>query len=530
MLKRLSIQNIVLIENGQIPFEAGFNVLSGETGSGKSAILHALKLIAGERTDGSILRKGAEKGRVEAAFDLQLIAPLAEILESAGIDFEPQEELLIAREIAANGKSRAFINNQMVQISLLKQVGGFILEMIGQHANQTLLNVENHRQMLDIYGDLQAEVATFGSSFAVELEKRRALEEIVGQEAQRIRDCERLTSDLEELDQAQLKVGEEEELFQEYTLLANAEELSHKAQEVRKALDLGILMRQRTVFEQLAKVDVSLAEPSAAYASAFYELQEIAYILDRYVGKKEPNPTRLHEVSERLTLLNRLKKKFGPTIEELLLYRERAAAQLKEFAGSGETIEKLQEEIQVLESENRRKALQITSKRQKGAEKLAAAMMQELAQLNMPKAVITIDITPQKRSRTGDDRVEFFIAPNVGEHRIPLKESASGGELSRVLLALQTLLAGKAHIPTIVFDEIDANIGGATATVIGEKLRQIGTIHQVICVTHFPQVAAHANHHLRILKREKEGRTITEVDLLDALSRAQEIARMQGKS
>lgn len=530
MLKRLQIQNIILIENGIIPFEEGFNVLSGETGSGKSAILHALNLIAGERSDASILRKGADKGRVEAAFDLPLMPILQNLFEEAGIEHDPEEELLIAREIGSTGKSRAYINNQMVQLSLLKQVGALILEMIGQHANQTLLNIENHRRIVDLFGGITGDAAHFAESYAREMEKRKIYEEWLAQEELRQKNREQLAEDLEELDAAQLKEGEEEQLFQEYTLLANAEELAHKTQEIRKALDLGHLTRHRNTFEQLTRIDQTLAGSAAAYDSALFELQEVAYVLDRYLGKIDPNPLRLQDINLRLTLLNRLKKKYGPSLEDIIRYRQNAQERLKKLDGSADEIEKLQEEIVVLSKQNDQRAAALTKSRSAFAQDLAVAVMKELAQLNMSKAVVSIDITPQKRSRSGDDRVEFFIAPNVGEHRIPLKESASGGELSRVLLALQTLLAGKAHIPTVVFDEIDANIGGATAAIIGEKLRQIGKLHQVICVTHFPQVARCANHHLRISKQEKDGRTLTEVDLLDSETRLQELARMQGNT
>lgn len=528
MLKRLLIQNIILIENGEIPFEPGFNVLSGETGSGKSAILHALNLIGGERTDPSILRKGAEKGRVEATFDLSPMPALQAVLEEAGIEFDPKEELIIAREISLTGKNRAYINNQMVQITLLRQVGELILEIIGQRANQTLLNTDNHRKILDLFGSLNPLVEDFSKNYAMEMEKRKALATYLAADQTLKKESEQLAKDLEELDEARLKEHEEEELFQEYTLLINAEELVHKAQEVRNALELRDLIRHRSTFENLARIDPTLEECAAAYGSALIELQEVGYILDRYLGKIDPNPIRLNEVNERLTLLGRLKKKFGPTVADCIAYRKKAAERLSLLNSSDEVVEKLQEEIALLAAANDQKASILTQKRMLCGEELAGQIMRELAQLNMSKAKIEVDITGVKRSRTGDDRVEFFIAPNIGEHRIPLKESASGGELARVLLALQTLLAGKAAIPTVVFDEIDANIGGATAAVIGEKLRQIGSRHQVICVTHFPQVARSANHHLRISKQEKLGRTVTEVDLLDPHSRTEELARMQG--
>lgn len=533
-LKRLYIQNIVLIDQAVIPFERGFNVLSGETGSGKSALISGLHFIAGERADTQMIRRGAEKGSVEAHFEIEQLAHLHILLDEAGIEHEEGTELILKRELLSSGKSRAFVNNQGVQLALLKQLGEHLIEMVGQHANQRLLNLDQHRILLDLYAGLEEDVAAFAKQFAEENELRKQLETLLGSEAHRLRELEVCRMELEELDQAALKEGEDEELFQEYTLLVNAEERTAKTHEIHTALNqerggiLGVLKKQRSSFEQLAKMDAALEESRATFEAVLVELQEVGWTLDRYIGQIEHNPERLTSVDERLGLINKLKRKYGNTFVEIEAYRKKRKAQLIELEGADDQIEVLRAALQKKELMNQIAAVALTQARQKAALPFAAAVMQELASLNMAKAEFHIEITPQKRTRTGDDRIEFYLAPNVGERRMPVREAASGGELSRLMLALQTLLAGKTQIPTLVFDEIDANIGGATATIIGAKMSHISKNHQILCVTHFPQVAKEAHHHLQISKREIDGRTVTQVIVLNPTLRAQELARMQG--
>ena len=536
MLKILHIQNLVLIEDAKIFFKEGFNVLSGETGAGKSAIIEALSLVLGAKTDVNLIRRGMEKGAVEAVFDVDSIPVIKEILQRAGIEHEQGEELIIRRDISSQGKSRAFLNNQMAQISLLKTLSEHLIEMVGQHANQKLLEIEHHRFILDLFGNMEKKVSYFTKSWSEEISLKDKLEQLLSEENERKRQAALFRSELEELEEAHLKEGEDEELFNEYTLLSNAEELIQKDRGISETLQnerqgaLILLKRQRASFEQISSLDKTLQEASQSYEGALLELQEVAYTLEQYANRMEYNPERIKFLDERLLLLNKLKKKYGPTLLEVLRYHEKLTSKLSDLENTEGLIESLQEKIQKLEKKNRELSDELTSLRKAAASSLEKAVKKELKDLNMAKANFLVEISPQKTQSKGSDRIEFFLAPNVGERPVSVRESASGGELSRLLLALQTLLSGRAHIPTIVFDEIDANIGGETATVIGKKLQEIGKRHQVLCITHFPQVAKQAEHHLQISKHEREGRTFSEVTPLDEKTREKELLRMLGSS
>lgn len=533
MLKHLNIQNIILVEQAAIPFNAGLNILSGETGSGKSAIMHGLSLAIGERADTSLIRKGCEKGLIEAVFEIENPLILS-LLDEGGIDHESGQELIIRREIVQTGKGRIFINNQMAQLSFLRKLGSLLVQIVGQHANQTLLSLDYHRCVIDLYGNLHPLLQCFQKSYDKEKKFREKLDQLIQQEAQRLREIDVCQRELEELEEAQIREGEDEELFAEYTFLSNAEEVSTKVNEINQTLSgerqslIGNLNRQKQNLEALTYFDSSLQETSQAFQNAFLELQEIAHTLRHYQSRLYFDPERLYEIDTRLSLLNRLKRKYGATIEEILHYHNQTKAKLKRLENAENEIEELQKQLQEAEAQTCEQAQKLTLQRQHYAMQFELALTQHLHSLNMPKAQFNVQVTKQKRIREGDDRIEFFLCPNIGEHQIPLKEGASGGEISRVLLALQALLAGKEKTATLIFDEVDANIGGETATIVGDKLHEISQQHQVICITHFPQVASQADHHLQISKEEKEGRTITIVQELDAFSRQYELARMSG--
>lgn len=534
MLKELRIKNIVLIETAEISFCSGFNVLSGESGSGKSAIMNALNLIAGERSDAGLVRRGAEKGVIEAIFDIDQLPLLIPVLHQAGIDHDDGNELLIRREIFASGKSRAFINNQAAQISLLRQVSDNLFEIIGQHANQKLLSLDYHRQTLDLYGSLQKDAQRFALRWEEESRTRQELEQLISSESQRLREIEVCQMEIEELNDAGLKDGEEEQVFAEYTQLSNADDLAQKVSEINRVLTgektavLAHLTRQKTIFEQLLRLDPSLKEVSTSYSNALVELQEVAHLLRNYEHRIEHNPERVSLLNERLALITRLKRKYGATIEEVNAYLKQSKERLALLENADASIEILQEKAKSLTEECNMLSIALTAQRKQAAKNLEKAVVQHLRALNMPKVEFIVEVSPQKRCRNGDDKIEFYLIPNVGEHRVSLRECASGGELSRIMLALQALLAGREQTPTLVFDEVDANIGGETAAVVGEKLREIGSQHQVLCITHFPQVAKLAKHHLHIFKQEVEGRTITLVESLDDKTRKKELSRMLG--
>lgn len=534
MLKELRLKNIVLIETAEISFSSGFNVLSGESGSGKSAIMNALNLIAGERSDATLVRRGADKGIIEAIFCVDGMNALMEILERAGIDHDESSDLCIRREVFATGKSRAFVNNQVAQLPILRQIADCLFEIVGQHANQKLLTLDYHRHTLDLFGDLKNEVQAFAKSWEEEIQVRKELEQLVNSEAQRLREIEICHMEVEEIEEAQLKDGEEEILFAEYTQLTNAEEIVQKASEINRLLSgektsvIGYLARMKGIFEQLLQLDPSLSEVVGTYLNASIELEEAAHMMRQYEHRIEHNPEKAAEYNDRLALITRLKKKYGSSIHEINEYLFLSKEKLKKLETVDARIEILQEKLKTLTEKNNSLSTCLTKHRTQIAKHFGEAVVEHLRALNMPKVEFHVEITSQKRSSSGDDKIEFHIIPNVGEHRVSLKDCASGGELSRIMLALQALLAGKEDTPTLVFDEVDANVGGETATVVGEKLKEIGQRHQVLCITHFPQVAKLAKHHLHIFKREVDGRTVTHVESLDAKSREKELTRMFG--
>ncbi|MBA3720998.1 MAG: DNA repair protein RecN [Parachlamydiaceae bacterium] len=534
MLKHLRLQNIILVEQADIPFGEGLNIISGETGAGKSAIMKGLSLAVGDRSDTGMIRKGCDKGIVEAIFDVDAHPAIHALFIEAGVDHEPSQELIIRRELNASGKSRIFINNQLAQLSFLRKLGILLTRIVGQHANQQLFSVDYHRDVLDLHGDLSLLLQKFKKSFELENSIRKGLESLIQQESQRLRDIDICQRELEELDEACLKEGEDEDLFAQYSLLVNSKELAEKAYEVNQNISgerqsiLANLNRTKLILDSLAQLDPNIKETSQSFQNAVLEIQEVAHTIRRYQSSVQNDPERLNTINDRLTLINKLKRKYGETVDQINAYMAETRERLDKLQNAESQIEDLQKQLKETELTTNRLAQELTKARSAGAHELEKALTSQLRSLNMSKAQFIVQVNPQKRTSEGDDRIEFLLQPNTGEHQIALKEEASGGEVSRVLLAIQTLLAGKDAIPTLIFDEVDANIGGETAAVVGNKLREIGQKHQVICVTHFPQVASRAHQHLQISKKEKEGRTFTQVERLDPNSQKKELDRMVG--
>jgi len=537
MLKLLRITNIILVESVSISFVSGLNILTGETGSGKSAIMAALGLIVGDRSDPTLVRHGSEKGLVEALFDISHCTAVGDLLEASGINHDNDEDLVIRREIRTNGKSRAFINDQPATLQLLKKIGEYLLEMVGQHANQRLFNVDYHRRVVDLFGGHVTEVNHFAKKWEQEHVLRKKLQNLIQNEAGRLREIEAGQRELEELQEAALKEGEEEELFQEFSLLNSVEERSTIAHGISQLFNgdskgsaISLLSRTNIQLEQLLRQDTSILELSNAFKNAFAEIQEVAWGLDRYMNQLEYNPQRLAIVNERLTLINQLKRKYGTSLQEIATYKKNLEAKLASLENTDQEIELLKQNLDEIVLENGISAANLSAKRKKAMIELQKAVTKELQSLNMPKALFEVSMVEQETNPFGSESIEFFLLPNTGERKIALKEGASGGEISRVLLAIQTLLAGKEAIPTLIFDEVDANIGGETAVGVGLKLKEISQRHQVLCITHFSQVAEHADHHLQISKIEQEGRTLTQVQELTKDSRNCELSRMTGQS
>lgn len=538
MIRQLKIRNLVLVQEAEIIFEKGLNVLTGETGAGKSAVLHALALVRGDKSDATILRKGAEKGSVEALFSIEHAPHIQHLLDETGIEpldsDNPHAELLLKREIHSNGRTRAFINNQVAQASLLEKLGELLFEIIGQHANQSLKSPDQHRQLLDLYGQLTPLYLEYRGSWHEKNRLSQELHLLTSQEAERIRMIEICEREIEEIEEAKLQEEEDETLFQEYTLLCSAEERASKLDELLNILQgdrNGVLLQLRRS-EQLAKelcgMDRELEELEPVFKSAFIELEEAFYTLRNYRHHIDINPERTTKIDERLTLINKLKRKYGSSIEEILRYQERQKEKLNALKNSDQKIAEIHQLLDAQSKLLENLGNKLSTARLEAAQSMEAALTEQLRQLNMPKALFKVDISSQLPGPHGNEKVEFFLAPNAGEKCLPIRECASGGELSRVLLALKVLLTGKALIPTIIFDEIDSNIGGATAVVIGQKLKEIGKSHQVFCITHFAQVAKLGEHHLRIRKEEQEGRTFTFIETLNIQARKQEFERMLG--
>lgn len=539
MINLIKIRNLVLIEDAHIIFEGGLNVLTGETGAGKSAILHALSMIRGDKIDATILRKGAEKGSVEALFSIDRLPHIAHLLDESGIDpldsdSKTHTEILLKREISSNGRSRAFINNQMAQASLLEKMGELLFEIIGQHANQSLRTPEQHRVLLDTYGDLLPLHHQYRESWTEKNRLANELQTLVSKESERIRAIQICEVEMEEIEDAKLQEEEDETLFQEYSLLCSAEERASKLDELLQLLqgERNAILTQLRRCEQLSKelytMDPELAEIESTFKNTFIELQEASYTLRNYRHHIDINPERTTKIDQRLTTINKLKRKYGTTIAEIQIYYDQQKTKALVLKNADQRISEVKTLLKEEEKSLKLLAAQLSKARKESALSLEKSLTEQLQLLNMPKSLFKVELTPQEPGPHGSEKVEFFMAPNAGEKCMPIRECASGGELSRVLLALKVLLAGKALIPTIIFDEIDSNIGGATAVVIGQKLKEIGTSHQVLCITHFAQVAKLGEHHIQIRKEEKEGRTFTRVESLDLKGRKKEIERMLG--
>lgn len=534
MLKSLQIQHLILIDHVEIQFEDGLNVLSGETGSGKSAIMEALSLVAGTRADTGVIRKGHEKGSVEAVFELSKESPLLPLLQEAGIEFDLEDDLIIRREIYITGKSRAFINNQAAQQLFLRKLGEHLIKFVGQHASQLFQSIENHRLLLDKFAGIGKEAEQFAKQWNELNRIQQELNELKASKAQREREAKICRDELEEIQEAQIKEGEEEELFAEYSRMNDHEEIVSNITQILDSLDgeraslLSQLTRLKLPLEQLAGLQKPFEDSLETYQQALVSLQEVGYFLQNYLSQLESNPQRLQELNERLTLLNKFKKRYGATLQDVLSHQEVLEKRLEILENTDFEIERLENEVVQKSEECEKAANNLSNKRTIAAEKLGLEIVAELRSLNMPKVELEVQLSPQKRSSSGDERIEIFMRPNFGEHLVPIRDCASGGELSRLMLAFETVMAGKEQIPILVFDEVDANIGGETASIVGEKLSEIGKVHQVLCVTHFPQVASHAAHHWQISKHEVEGRTLSMVKRLQEAERQAELTRMLG--
>lgn len=526
MLEFLSIKGFAIIDEVALPFNPGLTVLTGETGAGKSIIVNALKAVLGEKVDLSIVRTGESIARVEAAFSVSNM-DLPE-----GIDVS--DELIIGREIRREGRGRATINGRMVPIPHLKEMGDQMVDLHGQHEHQSLLKTAVHLQTLDSFASLDDRKQEFADIFRELMGIRGQLDSIERDKRDRLARHDYLSYVTNELDSAGLVPDEEERLLEEESILGSAEKLMHTAFSALESIYQGEGSAVEAVrssagdLKQMVETDGRLCEVVQLIEGAGVQLEEAGHFLRDYASAVQADPHRLEEIHERLALIGTLKKKYGPSMEEVLRTLEKARQELA-LIEEGETdLETLKSQEIELAAQAVELALNLRRDRKEKALSLEGSVQKELQDLAMDKVRFTVSFEEIEMNETGIDGIEFLISPNPGEPLMPLRKIASGGELSRVMLALKGILAGADAIGTLVFDEVDAGIGGRVAAVLGRKLQDIARHHQVLCITHLAPVAACANHHIMVEKAEEKGRTVVRTRYLEDEERVDELARMMG--
>jgi DNA repair protein RecN (Recombination protein N) len=545
MLKELNIKNFAIIDQLRVEFTSGLNVFTGETGAGKSIVVDALNLALGERASADLIRTGCQEAVVEAAFELngRGTADVTALLSAQGIEMNPGEDLIVRRVLAVSGKNKVYINGSLANLATLSALGASLADIHGQHEHQSLLSLERQMEMLDSFGGLGSLRDAFFHAYHRLQEVRKELGELEAGERDRAHREDMLRFQKNEIEAAMLKPGEDAGLANEQKLLANSEKiagLSRAADEVLYSADNSVLSGLKkaiTGIKEIAAIDSRLTPALELCEAGRAQIEEVAREVSAYADRVEFDPDRLEQIGDRLDLIQKLKKKYGNTIEEIIEFGANASAGLERMARSTEEIERLNKEIQTVKSGLTASAKELTKKRSAAARELEKKIETELSHLGMTKTTFIAKITQEPGDDTldghklgprGADRVEFLISPNPGEDPKSLVKIASGGELSRIMLALKTILVEGDNIPTLVFDEVDAGIGGAVAEEVGKKLKRIAVKRQVFCITHLPQIASMATSHYGVAKSVKKDRTSTEVRLLEKKERADEIARMLG--
>ncbi len=545
MLKELNIKNFAIIDQLRVEFRPGLNVFTGETGAGKSIVVDALNLALGERANADLIRTGCQEAVVEAAFELNHAGTkeVALLLAEQGIEVNPDEDLIVRRVLSSSGKNKVYINGSLANLTTLSALGTNLADIHGQHEHQSLLSLDRQLDMLDAFGGLDSLREGFAGAYGRLQGVRKELAELETGERDRAQREDMLRFQKNEIEAAMLKPAEDADLTGEQHVLANSEKLAGLAAMVDETLyaaDNSVLANLKKAvngLKEIAEIDARLAGAAQLCESGRAQIEEAAREMSSYRESVEFDPKRLEQIGDRLDVIQKLKKKYGGTIEEILEFGAKAAAELGRMERSTEEIERLKSEIQAIKFGLTDKAAELTKKRGASAKDLEKKIEAELGHLGMKKTTFSVKITQESGGDTldgrklgprGGDRVEFLISPNPGEEPKPLAKIASGGELSRIMLALKTILVEGDEIPTLVFDEVDAGIGGAVAEEVGKKLKRIAAKHQVFCITHLAQIASMAASHYGVAKSVKKDRTSTEVRLLDAKERVDEIARMLG--
>ena len=536
MLSLLHIENIALIQSADIRFEPRFNVLTGETGAGKSIVIDSIGAVLGERTSRELIRTGAKSALVTAVFTQ--VPPLP-WLEENGFP-TGEEELLLQRELQGDGRNVCRIDGKLVTVAQLRELGRQLLNIHGQHDGQQLLDPASHLGYLDQFGGCQPLLEDYQEAYRKWHDIRREMDKLQMDEAERSRRVDTLNYQIQELERAQLKAGEDEELSARRTLLRSAGRLMEAVQSAEFALSgdedrdgaCSLIAQAEGEVQGVSSISPELSELSEKLTALRCAADDAADTLRDLSRSFDFSPGELDQVEERLDLLYRLRKKYGPTVEDMLSYLDRCRKELDQIQYADDTLARLEKDLKKAQKEAARRGEVLSQARREAAGALQARVQEELRQLDMPKVQFQTEFTPKGGEAgmddTGLDEVQFLMSANLGEALKPIQKVASGGELARIMLALKNVLAEGDQIGTLVFDEVDTGVSGRAAQKVAEKMAQVARGKQVLCVTHLPQIAAMADTHFSVQKGEREGRTYTRLERLDRSQRREELARLIG--
>lgn len=533
MLSTLHIENIAVIEQAEIAFDSGFNVLTGETGAGKSIVIDAISAILGERASREMIRTGAQKAFVSAIFSG--VPELPWFAENQ-IPYEP--ELGISREIFADGKNSCRVSGKPVTVSTLRKLGVQLIQIHGQNDSQQLFDEATHIGYLDLYAHDEALLADYRQAYDKVSVVQQEIRRLSMDESEKLRLVETLKFQIDEIEHAELQSGEEDELLERRKVLQNAEKLTDAMEAAVSALygdetsdgAAAMIANAAHALERVSRVSDEMRQLSGKLNDLMYTAQDIA---DELRDKKDDltySADELEQIEERLDTLHKLKRKYGGSVEDVIAFCEKAKRQLDEVEFASDRIEQLQKKLSALQTAMQEKGMALSAARKMAAEKLQAAISSELMQLDMPKIQFVCEFSAQQPQENGLDAVRFLMSANVGESLRPLSKVASGGELARIMLAMKNVLAAEDSVGTMIFDEVDAGVSGRAAQKVAYKLWTVAKGRQVLCVTHLPQIAAMADTEFTVEKRVENGRTYTSVLRLDVAGRRQELARLTGGS
>ena len=538
MLAELRIVNFTLIEQLHLQFQPGFTVLTGETGAGKSLLIDAIGLLVGGRAGIDQVRTGAEESQIEASFRLPATHPLLQRLRQQDVIGPAEDELVIRRVLSRSGRHRAYLNGSLCPLRMIEELGGTLVDIHGQHEQQSLLAAAKQLDAVDGFGSLHALRGRYEAAYREWKDLAGEIEIAEREGANRDRLEDLLRFQVQEIDQAGLSSDEESALETERRRLVHAHrlrELAETAYADMQADEQGVLVKLGRVGHMLAELkqtDPTMGESEEQAREAAVLLKDLAGRLRSYADRMDADPDRQGTVEDRLDLIQRLKKKYGGSVEAVLATGDRLRAELRAVESHEGRVAALRDRLTATEGRLEELARQLTKKRREAAKRMAGLVATELAAVKMERTIFDILVSTQDGADgfgpAGRDRVEFVISSNVGEPPRPLSRIASGGELSRIMLALKTVLADTDHVPVLVFDEIDTGVGGAVAAAMGGRLKKLGAFHQVFCITHLPQVASQADHHWLVEKGLDDRRTTTSARLLNGIGREGEIARMLG--